>query len=237
MAGVADGRGSPLTALQTTCIGLSHFAGAHFTRVSAYCGNVSYTAAWNAIDRVRSRLVELAPQYIKMPTGAEKEATARRMEEKFGLPGFAYAVDGMHCRFDGYVRGIPVGPGLPNQQNFVSRKLFKSINALIIGDDRKLIRGIDVDHPGSAHDAKLWRFSLLKPEIEADLRFLLAADSAFPISEVLMKPFSNAEALNDRYVFLQYVPVSYNVPVVLILPDIMKFLIFKTLCFTNSSLI
>ncbi len=105
--GVVDGRGSPLTPVQLTCIALNHWGGANLTRVSAYCGDVSYTAAWHAVDKVRSRLVELAPTYITMPTVPEMEATAKRMEEKFSLPGFAYAIDGMHVRFDGCVKNIP----------------------------------------------------------------------------------------------------------------------------------
>jgi len=48
-----DNRGSPLTPVQTVCIALNHFAGAHFQRVSGYCGNCSQSAAWWAIDRVR----------------------------------------------------------------------------------------------------------------------------------------------------------------------------------------
>ena len=57
-----------------------------------------------------------------MPSEEEMEATARRMEDKFGLPGFAYAVDGMLVRFDGAIFGVPVGDGLPNLQNFFTRK-------------------------------------------------------------------------------------------------------------------
>jgi len=55
----------------------------------------------------------------------------------------------------------------------------------VLADDLKLIRGLDVDHPGSAHDARVWRSSLFKPIIEEQRRFFVAADAAYPISEVL----------------------------------------------------
>lgn len=42
-----------------------------------------------------------------------KKSFARRMEDKFCLPGFALGIDGMFVRFDGAVRSIPVGEGLP----------------------------------------------------------------------------------------------------------------------------
>ena len=83
-----NNRGLPLSPLQSTCIALNHFAGAHFTRVSAYCGNVSYCAAWNAVDRVRDALCRLQDEYILMPSEEEMAATARRMEEKFHLPRY-----------------------------------------------------------------------------------------------------------------------------------------------------
>lgn len=35
------------------------------------------------------------------------------MEDKFCLPDFALGIDGMFVRFDGAVRSIPVGVGLP----------------------------------------------------------------------------------------------------------------------------
>ncbi len=56
--------------------------------------------------QVRTRLAEMAPEYIRLPSVPEMEATARRMEDKYKLPGFAYAVDGMHVRFDGSVRDV-----------------------------------------------------------------------------------------------------------------------------------
>lgn len=102
-----------LTGIQTMCIALAHFGGAIFHRISSLCGNVSYGTAWNATDRVRDALCAVAPRYIRLPTFAEMEETARRMEEKFYLPGFALGLDGMFVRFDGAVKDIPIGNGLP----------------------------------------------------------------------------------------------------------------------------
>lgn len=199
LAGMLDlerpsGRGVPLTPVQTLCIALNHFGGAHFNRISAYCGNVSYFAAWTAIDRVREALCGLKEQYICMPTYAQMDATARRMLERFKLPRMAYAVDGMFVRFDGAVRGLRQGPGLPNLQNFFTRKLFYGIPTMVVANDLKLIHALDVDWHGAAHDARIWRESVVKPVIEEQRHFLLAGDSAYPISDVLMKPYSNQEA-------------------------------------------
>jgi hypothetical protein len=106
--------------------------------VCAYCGNVSFTAAWAAIDTVTDALYDLEEAVIRLPTVTESEETARRMFEKYPLPGFAYSVDRMFVCFDGAPRGIPVGPGFPNQQNFFTRKVFYGINTCVVANDCKL---------------------------------------------------------------------------------------------------
>jgi hypothetical protein len=47
------------------------------------------------------------------------EATARRMEEKYDLPRFAYGVDGVVVKFASLPRGIPPGNA---GQNYWNRK-------------------------------------------------------------------------------------------------------------------
>jgi hypothetical protein len=193
-----NNRGLPLTPMQQLCLALNQYGGGHFTRVSAYCGNVSYTAAWAAIDGVTDALYDLEDVVIRLPTVRESEETARRMFEKYHLPGFAYAVDGMLVRFDGAPRGIPVGPGFPNRQNFFTRKMFYGINTMVVANDRKLIVALDKDWHGAAHDARVWSECRRKRDIESRRDFLLAGDSAYPISDVLMKPYPTAEAIVDN---------------------------------------
>ena len=60
--------GLPRTPVQSVCLTLNHFAGAHFNRVSALCGNVSEHASWDAIDRVRQQILRLQEDFIRMPT-------------------------------------------------------------------------------------------------------------------------------------------------------------------------
>jgi hypothetical protein len=103
------------------CFALNHFEGTHFNRITAYCGDASKSAVWDAVNRVRDSLVSSAPLYIKMPSDDECEATAQRMFEKYHLPNFAYAVYGMLVRFDGAVRSLPVGHGRAVLQSFFTR--------------------------------------------------------------------------------------------------------------------
>ena len=187
-----NNRGLPMNPQQALCICLCHLAGGHFQRISALCiGNVSKSSAHYAIREVRRRILELKSTYVKMPTRQEREETAAWVLEKYHLPGFAYGIDGMLCKFEELPRGIPVAPGYPVAQSFFSRKACAGIPALTLGNEKHLILALDKDWQGSAHDAVIWEHSLFKPIVEENREHLVAGDSAFPISDVLIKPYTN----------------------------------------------
>ena len=121
-------------------------------------------------------------------------ATSQTILDRFKLPRFALAVDGVQMRFNEAPRKIP---GNKNPQLFWCRKQFFSINCQVVANDR-LICDIDVGWPGSTHDARIWRRSQVKRVIESQRRFLIAGDSAYPISEVLIKPYPVAESAQDN---------------------------------------
>jgi hypothetical protein len=190
--GRMNNRGRPLTPVQQVCIALNFYAGGHFTRIAGLCGGVSQKAAWVAIERVTNQLCLLKDQYIHMPTDQEMQETATRLEAKFHLPRFAFGIDGVVMIFDGAPREIPAGTV---KQDYWNRKMRWAINVQVIGNDRHLIYDINVDWQGCTHDARIWKNSSAKRVIERQRRYLLAGDSAYPISENLMTPYRTAEAL------------------------------------------
>ena len=66
-----------------------------------------------------------------------------------------------------------------------------------MGNDEHLILDIDAGWQGNNHDARIWDNSYVKTVIERQRQFLVAGDSGYPISDVLMKPYTNREALDD----------------------------------------
>ena len=142
-------------------------------------------------------LVAHAPHVIRLPTDTEAQETTNRMEKQFGLPGFAYGVNGIIVFFDYKVKGLPRGPGLASQNSFPSHKGCYGINAMFVANDWKLIHALDVEWHGAAHDAKVWRLSLVRPLIEDRPQFLLAGDSGYPISRVLVTLFSVRKKQGD----------------------------------------
>jgi hypothetical protein len=189
-----NNRGLPLSPIQQVCLALNNFAGNSFQRISAWCGEVSQPTARSCVKRVTEALVRRKPLFISMPDNDEMEDTAERMLEKFKLPRFSFAVDGCQIRFSEAPRRIPENK---TTQQFWSRKQCYSINAQVVGNDM-FIYDIDVSWPGSTHDARVWNRSSAKRVIEEQKRFLIAGDTGYPISENLIKPYSQTEAGADR---------------------------------------
>ena len=186
-------RGHPLSPVMKVCIALGMYGGGHFQRIAGLCGGVSQYAARQALKEVTEALLQYRNHYIFMPTNNEMQETAERMFEMFKLPRFALGVDGVMLKFEAAPRKLPENK---HQQQFWCRKQFYAINAQVVADDR-LIRDIDVRWPGSTHDGRIWGRSEVKPYLEQQRRFLIAGDSGYPISEVLIKPYTTAEAAND----------------------------------------
>ena len=70
----------------------------------------------------------------------------------------------------------------------------------MVCNDEFLILDLDCDWPGRTHDARVWAWSDVRLYLEGGAEpsvYYLAGDSAYPISPVLIKPYSNREAVND----------------------------------------
>ena len=107
-------RGLPLSPFQQTCVALNHYGGNQFQRVSGVCAGVSQNAARLAMVRVTEALIKRRADYMFMPSTEEMVETSTMMQERFHLPRFAMAVDGMMVRFVEAPRGLP--PGKHKQQ-------------------------------------------------------------------------------------------------------------------------
>ena len=185
-----DGRGgalSPAVQLQTA---LNHMAGDMFQRSAGLCFDGSQSAARTCLIKVCDALLSLKGQWIYMPSVAEQARTAQFCLDKFKLPCISMAVDGVHCFFADTPRGVPAH--INELKVFWGRKARYSINCQVIGNEQRIC-DIDVQWPGSTHDARIWKLSHAKQIIEEQIEYKIAADSGYPISQVLVKPYSAAE--------------------------------------------
>jgi len=200
LAGLLDGleyvnnRGRPLTRIQQVCVCLGFLGGGHLTRIAGLCGGVSQKAAWCAVRRVVNAICALKDEFIRMPTNEECAVTARFLENKFGLPRFAFGVDGVVVKFEEAPRGIPVDTV---QQDFWNRKMTYALNVQIVGNHEGRILDLCADWQGATADARIWNASPVKFIIDRQRHYLVAGDSGYPISETCITPYRVAEAAGD----------------------------------------
>lgn len=104
-------------------------------------------------------------------------------------------IDGCHIKFDGAPRQLP--PGL-NKDQFINRKGCYSLNVLVTGSYDHRILDLVLNAPGSYHDAGIWRVSQAKPYLELLFpRVHVLGDSAFPLTDTMIIPFSKEETIAD----------------------------------------
>lgn len=177
-------------------IGLNVMSGAHFQRVGGLIGGVSQTTVSRSVLAFARAVNEvIRPQVLHLPDDDQMRENARKLEEKYHLPGFAFGVDGVFLNFDGKPLNIP-----PNTvvHSFFSRKFRYAINAQVVGGPDRLIYDLELGAPGSWNDASVWRQSDVKKALERRCpRFRLAGDSGYPRSVILITPFSQIEGEND----------------------------------------
>ena len=115
-------------------------------------------------------------------------------EEQYHFPQIVGAIDGCHIE----IKAPP-----ENHEDYYNRKQFYSIVLQAIVDSDLLFRHVTAGYPGSVHDSRILSFSRVKDLADnreilttpvktmqaEDARPMLVGDSAYPLSNWLIKPF------------------------------------------------
>ena len=179
--------GSPVQPADMVAVALNQLCGVSFQRTNGLAsGGLSQNASLVITSRIVEALVTVHHEWIRFPTVNEMRETSLRFFRKFGLPDIFGAVDGCHMRFEKAPQGLPQGQ---RSDDYICRKGFHSLNVQICSND-KVIYDVDAGWPGSVHDARVFRTSRLRDFLERDQsRYMIAADSAYPISLKVMKHY------------------------------------------------
>lgn len=167
-----DGRGSPLTPLQQTCLALIFYSAGTFQRIAGQIAGVKKSCACLTLRRVTTAICRLAPNVIQLPSRSEMRRSSDYFMNKYGLPNFAMGVDGTHVMLG--VR--PTERELPHGievQDFWCRKQFYSLNCQIIGNETKMILNLVARWAGCTHDSRIWSNSNAKNQIEQQNEFVI----------------------------------------------------------------
>ena len=124
-------------------------------------------------------------------------------EEEYKFPQILGAIDGCH---------IEINAPPENKEDYFNRKQYYSINLQGTVNSRLLFQHVAVGYPGSIHDARVLRLSGIFDLAENEeilsaptrmvhgglLRPMLVGDSAYPLKNWLIKPFSNRGCLSPQ---------------------------------------
>ena len=159
---------------------------------------------------------DLGPQLIKFPVEEEDvKITAAQFLNRFGFPQAIGCIDGTH---------IPVKQPSENAHDYMSYKLYYSINCQAICNADGQFLNVEIKWPGSVHDARVFansevqkgfsekRFALFYKELvpgEEAVSQLLIGDPAYPLLPNVMKEYTHCST-NEEVIFNQMLRSARN---------------------------
>ena len=185
----ATNRGRPLSPTVQLQVTLFQLGGQTMQRV---CGNtfgISQSSARLCMKRVCEAILPLRNTYLLLPGDEEQHATAAYIRDHYHINDVIAGIDGVHMSFREKPRGRPEGM---NPQEFWCRKQRWSVNVSIIGNEKRIL-DVDAQNPGNVHDSNIYQNGRAREFFEGRGPAKILADSAYKLSETLMKPFLRGE--------------------------------------------
>lgn len=202
----------PLQVLTT----LGFLATGTFQRELADRSGISQPTLSRVMPDVLKGIIASSHDSIEFPYTAGEQANKKaQFAAMYGFPNVIGAIDCTHVA----IRAPNV-----NENTFINRKHFHSINVQIICDADMLLTNVVARWPGSTHDSFILRHSSVGRRLEAgairdgwllgtfDYRHshfnvlqclnpftILAGDSGYPLKQWLLTPFLNPHSAEERH--------------------------------------
>ena len=177
-------------------VALKYFAtGCSISSLKDVCRfDLSVGAVVNCIRNVSRGLGELKDSFIKF---CAETKTIVSTKEGFinygGFPACVGAIDGTH---------IQIKPPPLNEEAYVCRKGFHSINVQVVCNHNQLLTDVLVKWPGSTHDTAIWNNSSIKQLLLEHLKAAewngwLIGDSGYPQRPYMMVPLADPQSKEE----------------------------------------
>uniref|UniRef100_A0A667XP17 Putative nuclease HARBI1 n=1 Tax=Myripristis murdjan TaxID=586833 RepID=A0A667XP17_9TELE len=178
----ATDRSCALTVGQTVCVALRFFATGTYMHSVGDAENVSKNTVCCAIHKVVLALTERLNMFVVFPSHVSALTVKEAFYQLAGFPRVMGAIDCTH---------IPItGPLGENEGDYINRKSFHSISVQMTCDHQLLVTSVEARWPGSVHDSRIFRESLLGHQLEQGLfDGLLVGDRGYPCTRNLMTPY------------------------------------------------
>lgn len=178
--------------------------------VSLPCLSKTVKAVCSCINEV------VGPQYLKLPKSLdEMKELISKFESRFGFPQAFGCLDGTH---------IPIRQPTENSQDYFCYKMKRSLNVQALCDYRGIFLDVEINWPGSVHDARVYANSNLNrmfTEKQLPMVYrailpgtdrippLVLVDPAYPLLPNVMKEYVE-DAYNEKAIFNQVLRSGRN---------------------------
>lgn len=186
----------PIEAKLSLLIFLWHLANTEPLRTISDRFDVSFSSVFRIIRRVTAWILTKLDDIIKWPEGQHVAYVCHQFYAKRGIPNVMGAIDCTH---------IKIEKPNENTRDYCNRKKYFSVNLQAVVDTNMKFTNIYCGQPGSLHDARVLRKSVLynsanecREVIFPEGKFIIG-DSAYPSLQWLVPPFRD----NDHLIPLQ----------------------------------
>ncbi|XP_048730425.1 putative nuclease HARBI1 [Ostrea edulis] len=151
---------------------------------------ISKSATGRAARMICRLLSSMAARFINFP--ANLDSYKRTFFEIAGFPNVVGCVDGTQ---------IKIKAPSENEGDFINRKGFHSLNIQMVCGPNFNITNVVAKWPGSVHDSRMFKESLLCREFEnGHIQGILLGDSGYALKKYLMTPYLNpSDVHQERY--------------------------------------
>jgi len=127
----------------------------------------------NYLRRGVEAILSIFPDTVFWPDEEERDQIARRIRDKHHFPKCVGFIDGTHL-------GLAFKPVVDGEE-YYTRKQQYAVSAMVVCDDYKRIRYLNVGWPGSVHDQRIYQNSKInrQPQLFFSSQEYLLGDSAF----------------------------------------------------------
>uniref|UniRef100_A0A3B3RIH0 Putative nuclease HARBI1 n=1 Tax=Paramormyrops kingsleyae TaxID=1676925 RepID=A0A3B3RIH0_9TELE len=173
-------RSNALTIEHTVCLALRYFASGQFMYSIGDTEHLSKNNVCRAVRKVVLAQSKLLDAFVVFPG----HLSALRNKEGFhAIAGFPRVLGIIDCTH------IPISAPLGEHEgDYVNRKSIHSINVQMTCDHQLMVTSLDARWPGSVHDSRIFRESILSQRFEEGKGMLLG-DRGYPCLKHLVTPY------------------------------------------------
>ncbi|KHJ84807.1 transposase, IS4 family, partial [Oesophagostomum dentatum] len=186
-------RSASLTAAEKLGVFLDTIGSGGVQRNSGVMRGCSQPTVSRIIAEVSEVFYNRRHEFIFWPDERKLADTRTKFFDVCGIPNVVGAVDGSL---------IPIQGPSENSESFMCRKGFYSMNLSAIVDADQSFRWISVKFPGSVHDSRIFRESVIHGEFSrGEKTGILLADSGYRAENFLLKPIlrENRTPAEERF--------------------------------------